>query len=94
MFWCFAGLQLRCRWPAALLIGHHAAEIADFMVPIPMSGACDFVVFSSSNLDQEFPPFSQPAWMVQTRMVQMRYLRIREFFHGDSAYRQQTVKFN
>jgi tRNA(Leu) C34 or U34 (ribose-2'-O)-methylase TrmL len=41
---------LRCRWPAALLIGsekrglsQHAAEIADFMVRIPMSGGCDSI---------------------------------------------------
>jgi tRNA G18 (ribose-2'-O)-methylase SpoU len=41
---------LRCRWPAALLIGsekrglsRHLAEIADFMVRIPMSGGCDSI---------------------------------------------------
>jgi TrmH family RNA methyltransferase len=41
---------LRCRWPAALLVGsekrglsEHAAEIADFMVRIPMSGGCDSI---------------------------------------------------
>jgi hypothetical protein len=39
---------LRCRWPATLLIrsekrdlSDHAAEIADFMVRIPMRGGCD-----------------------------------------------------
>jgi TrmH family RNA methyltransferase len=41
---------LRCRWPAALLIGSekrglsdHLAETADFMVRIPMSGGCDSI---------------------------------------------------
>jgi len=41
---------LRCRWPAALLIGSekrglsgHLAETADFMVRIPMRGGCDSI---------------------------------------------------
>jgi TrmH family RNA methyltransferase len=41
---------LRCRWPAALLIGSekrglsgHLAETADLMVRIPMSGGCDSI---------------------------------------------------
>lgn len=41
---------LRCRWPAALLIGSekrglsgHLAETADFMVRIPMRGSCDSI---------------------------------------------------
>ena len=41
---------IRCRWPAALLIGsekrglsEHLAETADFMVRIPMSGTCDSI---------------------------------------------------
>jgi RNA methyltransferase, TrmH family len=41
---------LRYRFPAALLIGsekrglsQHLAEIADFMVRIPMSGGCDSI---------------------------------------------------
>jgi TrmH family RNA methyltransferase len=41
---------LRCRWPAALLIGSekrglsgHLAETADFVVRIPMRGGCDSI---------------------------------------------------
>jgi tRNA G18 (ribose-2'-O)-methylase SpoU len=41
---------LRCRFPAALLIGsekrglsERLAEIADFMVRIPMRGGCDSI---------------------------------------------------
>jgi TrmH family RNA methyltransferase len=41
---------LRCRWPAALLIGgekhglsEHLIEISDFTVRIPMAGACDSI---------------------------------------------------
>ena len=40
--------DLRCRWPAALLVGserqglsEHLIEVSDFMVRIPMRGRCD-----------------------------------------------------
>jgi TrmH family RNA methyltransferase len=65
--------DLRCRWPAALLVGsekrglsEHAAEIADFIVRIPMSGGCDSInvsvaagvllfEFSSGRKGHRFP---------------------------------------
>jgi RNA methyltransferase, TrmH family len=57
---------LRCRWPAALLVGseklglsEHLIEASDFMVRIPMVGRCDSINVSVATGVLLFEMFSQ-----------------------------------